>query len=217
MKKLGLMTLIATILFAFTVFAPLSEANTIPFTDINNSDPEFYNAVVELYADGVVFGKTTTKFGPNTRVTRGETAEMIVRALGWDNESPTNPNFSDVKTTHKYYKSIAILANKKIIKGKDGKFHPDGELTRAQIAKILTLALELEQSTSTKTPFKDLAKVAAETQRYISTLVDYKITKGSTSIKFNPNGKVTRKQLTLFLDRGLKNIDTEDFEIISIE
>ena len=217
MKKLSLITIIAAVVFAFTVFAPVSEANTIPFTDINNSDPEFYNAVVELYADGVVFGKTATKYEPNSRATRGETAEMIVRALGWENESFTNPNFSDVKTTHEYYKSIAILANKKIISGSDGKFRPDGELTRANIAKILTLALELEQSTSTKTPFTDLTKVAAETQRYIATLVDYEITKGATATTFNPNGKMTRKQLTLFIHRGLKNVDDGDFEIIGIE
>ena len=217
MKKLSLVTIIAAVLFVFVVFAPVSEANTMPFTDINNSDPEFYNAVVELYADDVVFGKTDKKYEPNSRATRGETAEMIVRALGWENESFTKPNFSDVKTTHKYYKSIAILANKKIISGSEGKFRPDGELTRAQIAKILTLALELEQSTSTEAPFTDLTKVAAETQRYIATLVDYKITKGATATTFNPNGKMTRKHLTLFLHRGLNNVDAGDFKIISIE
>lgn len=215
MKKLSLVALVATLLVGFVIYTP-ANAN-VPFTDVTNADKEFYDAVSELAAEGIVFGVTNTTFKPNQQATRGETAEMIVRALGWENETFKTPSFSDVSTSHKYYKSIAILADKGIIKGSDGKFRPEGALTRANIAQIITLAFELDEATSTKTPFKDISKVAQDTQRYIATLVNYEVTKGSTPDKFNPNGKMTRKHLALFIHRGLQHVDSGEFEIIGIE
>lgn len=217
MKKFSLVALVATLLVGFVIYTP-ANAN-MPFTDVTNKnkeDEEFYNAVSELAAEDIVFGVTETAFKPNQQATRGETAEMIVRALGWENETFKTPSFSDVSTSHKYYKSIAILADKGIIDS-GGKFRPEGALTRANIAKIITKAFELDEVTSTKTPFKDISKVAIETQRYIATLVKYEVTIGSTSDRFNPNGKMTRKHLALFIHRGLKHVDSGEFEIIGID
>lgn len=218
LNKMILVSLMTSLIFTFVFIMPVNEANAMAYTDISTKDPELYEAISTLSEQKIVFGITSTTFGPSNPAKRGETAQMIVNALGWQNDAYTNPNFSDVPTTHKYFKAIAILASKNIIKGTgNGKFSPDQTLTRSQIAKIITLAFGLDFATSTSTPFKDVQKLSAETQQYIATLVSYKVTTGVTATSFNPNGQMTRSQLARFIFRSIQNSDTSDFEIIGIE
>ena len=225
MKKFNILAIIAAVVLAFTVFSQNTNANTIPFTDVKAADQ--LEAITILYNEDIVFGATDTLFKPNAAATRGETAQMIVNALNWQGEDATNPGFTDV--SGKYANAVYILANKEIVKiPEDGKFKPNGTLTRSQISKMLTLAFNLEQSTKTTSNFIDVKKdkLGAETVIYINTLVDYEITKGTAikgtnDVAFNPNKSMTRGQLALFLKRSIDAVDnaddSEDFEIIGIE
>ena len=55
-----------------------------------------------------------------------------------------------------------------------------------------------------------------ETKRYIQTLVDYSITKGTTATTFSPNMKLTRGQLATFLYNAIQTT-SDDLTIISVE
>ena len=209
MKKFSITCFIATFILAFTVFTPSSQASSVPFTDLKNGS-DVYNAVSELYNDSIVFGITNTKYYPNQDATRAETAQMIVNALGWEDEKSTNPGFIDVKG-NKYEKAIYILANKGVVNVAT-KFNPNGKLTRSQIAKMLTIAFDLEESTSKTSKFTDVKN--AETIKYVNTLVENEITKGRTATLYGPNDNLNRGQLAIFLQRGMSHLD---FKIISIE
>ena len=230
MKKILVVIMSFALLLAFTIFAPASKA-AIPFTDVKATS-SVYEPINALYEKKIVFGVTNSTYKPNQGATRGETAQMIVNALNWQNEDATNPGYTDTASS-KYAKAIYILSNKGVVtyNSSTKKFNPNNSLTRAQIAKMITLAFELNISATSKTPFTDVNKLKdVQTKQYIATLVDYNITKGKTATKFGPNDKVTRGQLATFLYKGINNApvkdgdkstpvdeDDSDFEVIGIE
>jgi hypothetical protein len=56
--------------------------------------------------------------------------------------SPPNSKFSDVSSSHWASKQIKTLANWKVIDGEvSGKYKPDGNLRRSELAKLLSLSL----------------------------------------------------------------------------
>ena len=78
----------------------------------------------------------------------------------------------------KYYDAVTALSKAGIVNGYGDEFRPNVTLTRAQLAKMLTIGFELQQSTQTNTKFMDVNKLTDEaTKQYIQTLVDYGITK----------------------------------------
>lgn len=55
----------------------------------------------------------------------------------------TTPSFDDVPKTHPYYKEINAMAATGIIKGNNGKFNPEANVTRAQAASFTLRAANL--------------------------------------------------------------------------
>jgi hypothetical protein len=208
--------LVLPIAVAFVVEAPASAA-TNPYSDVTTKDGH-YNAIIELTEQGIVSGVTKTLYQSTKPATRGEAALFIANSLGLDQSNVTNPNFKDLATNSPYYGAIAALYSKNIIGGyTDGTFRPNATLKRSEIAKMLTLAFELEVSNVTKTKFADVNAIAdLNTKRYIQTLVDYSITTGATATSFSPFSTLTRGQLATFLQRSMDAV-ADDFTIISVE
>lgn len=210
----------AALLVASTTAAVVAEvpahAATSPFTDVKETNSH-YTAITALAKDGIVSGVTATQYKPGQAATRGEAALFLANALGLNTTAVKNPGFKDVPQSSKYYGAIAALYATGVIGGYGDTFKPDNTLTRAQLAKMLTLGFELEQATATKTKFTDVNKLTdVPTKQYIQTLIDYNITKGTTATTFSPNDKLTRAQLATFLYNAMGATEAE-FEIISIQ
>lgn len=203
-----------SITIAFISFEPRTAEAQTPFKDIKGSD--HYNAIVALYESKVITGRTATEFKPNLTVTRGETAQFIVNALGINNSNPKNPGYSDVPTTNPYYNAIAILTEKNVVGGYgNGKYGPNDSLTRSQVATMITKAFELNESTVSKTQFTDINNLKDPIiLKYVQTLVDYGVTVGTTKTTFSPSMKLTRGHLATFLYRS---IESNSLEVISVE
>lgn len=102
--------------------------------------------------------------------------------------------FSDVDTTHNRYTAITTLADMGIINGyTDGTFKPDNAVTRAEMAKMVSLVFNYGLNTVTQSPFSDV-----ETDHwaisYISTMKDVGIINGFPDGTFLPSGEVTYEQ-----------------------
>ncbi|MFP3391162.1 S-layer homology domain-containing protein [Brevibacillus sp. SIMBA_040] len=71
-----------------------------------------------------------------------------------------SPSFSDVPRNHWAYKEITEMAEKGIIKGYDNRtFRPNNEVTRAEFAKIMIAAADVDiDKRSVSQTFKDVAK-----------------------------------------------------------
>ena len=223
MKKLLYTPILAAALIVspVTIFVTdpdntVEAAYTNPFTDVKDSNSHA-GAIVSLYNEGIITGVTSTTYQPGKEATRGDAALFLANALGLNVAVVKNPGFKDVPTTSKYYQAVAALKQAEIVGGYGDEFRPNATLTRAQLAKMLTVGFELQQSTSTTTKFTDVNKLTDQaTKRYIQTLVDYSITKGTTATTFSPNMKLTRGQLATFIYNAIQ-ATSDDLTIISVE
>ena len=219
MKRIFYKSFITLALIVATIF-PLNglfvEASSNPFTDVKGSNSHA-EAILNLYNNGIITGKTTTTYEPGKPATRGEAALFLTNALGLRGIADKNPLFKDVPSSSKYYNAVTLLAKEGIVSGYDNEFRPNMNLTRAQLAKMLTIGFELQQSAPTKTKFTDVNKLTdPATKQYIQTLVDYGITKGTTATTFSPNMKLTRGQLATFLYNAIE-ANSDDLRVISVE
>lgn len=158
--------------------------------------------IADLSDAGIITGYSNGYFKPENTLTRAHAAVLLVRAMGISTANVTDPGYKDVSTDHQYYKEIAAVKQSGIMSGKNNNtiFDPNGTLTRAQMAAILTRAYGLE---GTITPaFND---VSAEYWAYkeIHALAASGITTGyKADHTFKPNNFVTRAQFSAFIHRA---------------
>ena len=219
MKAPSIKYALAATLAATTVayVAQLPAQAAVPFNDLQNVG-DHYTAIDELYNAGIIEGRSATAFAPYEAATRAELALFIANALNLDTNNVVDPGFTDVPKNSKYYGAIAALYNKGVISGYANQtFKPNDNVKRSQVAKMLVLGFELDLVQATTTKFKDVNAIQdVNTRRYIQTLVEYNITKGTSETTFSPNDLVKRAQLATFLKRAIDNTEN-DFELINVE
>ncbi|QHW29501.1 S-layer homology domain-containing protein [Paenibacillus rhizovicinus] len=182
------------------ILSPGASAAQSGFKDVSPSD-YFYDAVLSLQARNVIEGNADGTFKPYDKLTRGQAAKIIASALGLDTANVTDPGFKDVSKGNFYYKYISALANQGIIEGFGNKFSPNDTLTRAQMAKIITLAYKLQQSGQQQPPFADV-KQGDWFAAYVGALTENEITTGTTPTTFSPNDSITRGQMAALVFRS---------------
>ncbi|MCD8390331.1 MAG: S-layer homology domain-containing protein [Firmicutes bacterium] len=101
--------------------------------------------------------------------------------------------FSDVDSDNTYKEAITTLSNLGIINGyEDGTFQPEGEITRAEFAKIVICTLSYENLEPAETTFTDVSGHWA--QQYIDLCADLSIINGMGDGTFAPDSQVTLEQ-----------------------
>ncbi|WP_431029147.1 S-layer homology domain-containing protein [Lysinibacillus sp. LZ02] len=169
------------------------------FTDVPASHP-YYKEVSYLVEKKYITGYGDGTFRPEQTLSRAHGAVIISRVLGLDTSKIKDPGFKDVKASHTYYKEIAAIQNAGIMDGLNGNFNPEGQLTRAQMAKIIANAFKLEGISSIQ--FKDVPK-SDWAYEYVQALAAHDITTGYGGGIFKPNEKISRVHFGLFLYRVL--------------
>jgi len=150
--------------------------------------------IIKGYPDGT--------FKPNNSITREHVALMFTRAFELEPIRSTI-EFSDVPTHHKYYDAITQVYQAGIFDGApNGEFNPDTHMTRAQMAKVLVLAFDLQPSETSTNGFRDVP-VTHWAKDYIATLADNGIALGDNG-NFKPDESITRAQFVAFMYRALK-------------
>ncbi|MGM7634686.1 S-layer homology domain-containing protein [Bacillus sp. Hm123] len=201
MKK-AIIFILSVLLICTAVPMNHVQAAAEPIKDMKSSY-RFYESVWSLTAKGVLVSEDddSLKVAPNKLVTRAEAADMITAILGLERES-NHPGFRDVTKENVNYDSIAALAERGIITGfKDGTIKPNEILTRAQMAKMISLSFKYKTNANAVIPFKDVVK-GNWAVPYIDALVRSEVTNGTTATTFSPHHKLTRQQMALFLYRA---------------
>ena len=129
--------------------------------------------------------------------TRAEVAQVLAEKLNLDTTNTTS-TFEDVDSSTKHHKAIAAVADANIFSGDAGKFNPNKELSRAQLAKVLVQAFELRGSAIAN--FSDVPDGHWATE-YINILFYHDITTGYMDGTFGLSDKVSVGQLHKFIDR----------------
>ena len=119
---------------------------TINFTDVSN---DFWasESIKTAVGCGVINGISETEFGVGKAITRQDMAVIIDRTLSYLGITLSNEkaDFTDGAQIADYaVESISRLGNAGVINGfADGSFMPETQLTRAQAAKVISVALDV--------------------------------------------------------------------------
>lgn len=120
---------------------PMNTAGGPHFTDVAPDNP-FYAYVETAFSHAVISGYADGTFRWGNNITRGQISKVVVLAAGWALDTRGAPHFTDVPQSSPFYAYIQTAVNKGVVSGyTDGTFRPGSNATRAQLAKIVQLAL----------------------------------------------------------------------------
>jgi hypothetical protein len=176
-----------------------------PFTDVKESD-WFYGDVRYVHENGLFAGTSATTFSPGTPMTRGMIVTVLGRLYGTDTEAYASSGFDDV-TPGKYYTPYVEWAKQNgIVSGVGGnRFSPDAEITRQDLAVIITRYADFAEKqfpvTLQYAVFTDEADIAEYAKSAVQTLYCGSIVSGKPNNLFDPKGNATRAEVAAILHR----------------
>lgn len=174
----------------------------VSFADLD-SVPWAYEAITALANKGVLNGVGGGMFAPDDNVTRAQFSKMVYECF--EIEAQGNAEFSDVSADSWYYKYVTQLANAGIINGVgNGKFDPDGLITRQDMTVMLVRIIKTMKYAIPKTEqngvFADDADIADYAKSSMYELFAYGILTG-TDGKAMPEDNATRAQAAALIYR----------------
>lgn len=184
--------------------------SNISFSDVSNQ--WFAKDVTLLANKHLVKGVKENTFAPNQTLTRAEFAAMIVRALGLPEDVNKGVSFSDVKATDWHAGYVGAAAKAGIINGVgDGRFNPNGFVTRQEIAKMVVAAIQYAGGNLSAADKAALAKFsdASKVSSWAVDAVAIAATKGillGADGKLNPQGNSTRAEAATFIKRFMTDV-----------
>ena len=178
------------------------------FSDVP-SDYWAYNYILAIYDAGITTGcaqddpntpENERRYCPEENVTRGQMAAFIVRAkYGESFTYTTTPYFSDVPSTHLFFKYVQKLKDDGITAVSD-IYGVDNEVTRGQMAAFIIRAKHGENFTYTQTPYFGDVPTTHGFFKYVQKLRDDRVT--TVSGTYGVDNIVTRAQMAAFLARA---------------
>lgn len=116
--------------------------------------------------------------------------------------------FKDVNEGYTHSSSIYKLANRQVIKGyKDGTFRPNEQVTRGQVASIITSILNINPINIPNPGFTDVT-VANSHYNGIAALAQAGVLNGYGDKSFRPNAPLTRGQMAKVLVKAFQFKET---------
>ncbi|MDN4608063.1 S-layer homology domain-containing protein [Sporosarcina highlanderae] len=166
---------------------------TTVFLDVAD---RYKTAVNYLVANKITQGFSKTEFGVYAKIKRVDAAVMIVKALKLESTTGKDAGFQDVPA--RAANAVNVLVERGIMEGESKtKFGSDAELTRGEMALILSKAYKLD-GTGTTIAFKDVSEKHSAAVR---ALVKYNITQGISDTQFGTSNSITRGDMAIFIHR----------------
>lgn len=104
-----------------------------------------YSYIETARSLGFVSGYSHDTYAPGAEVSRAEFAAMIMRTFELEKKTSKELYFFDVKSTDWFYEPVVVAYQWSIINGyKDGFFKPLNSINRAEMAKMIVLAMSIE-------------------------------------------------------------------------
>ncbi|WP_139991084.1 S-layer homology domain-containing protein [Paenibacillus paridis] len=164
-------------------------------------------AVNTLLAKGVL--DQTASFGPSLKVTREQFAAWLVRSYGLDGTGLSLP-FTDVEKNSEYYDEIAVAYEQGLIQGKSAAaFEPKAEITRQEIATLLSRALQAYNSKKLSATtrdnqlkgFKDASSIAVWAKDGVALLKQENLITGYEDGTYKPKQTTTKAEAAALIYR----------------
>ncbi|MCQ6561398.1 S-layer homology domain-containing protein [Paenibacillus mendelii] len=169
------------------------------------------NQINSWLEQGFVKGFEDGTFKPNKTISRAEFVALVNRSFGFTEK--TEVTFTDMKESNWSYSEVQIAVKAGYITGyTNNTFGPNDEITREQIAAIVTKLLNLKASSSYTSSFKDEATIAAWSKPAVAAVAENKIMSGYNQA-FNPTHSATRAEALVVLDNaGKLRVTTTTFD-----
>ncbi|WP_186786209.1 cadherin-like beta sandwich domain-containing protein [Paenibacillus agilis] len=152
-----------------------------------------------------ILGYKDGTFRPNQGITRAELASILARLFlqaGESKQQTANVAFTDVEASHWAKKHITAVAQSKLMIGdKNGQFHPEQIVTRAEIAIIVSKLKQLKNSGAYQLSFTDVKGHWAE--EYIKTASEANLLKGFPDGTYRPQQSLTRAEVVVLINKIL--------------
>ena len=172
-----------------------------PFPDL--LDHWAREQVEKLVEMGIVSGYPDGLFRPDSEITRAEFTKIIVSALHLELQASPSPTFLDVGEDHWALKYIEAAAEKGIVKGiGEGKFAPERNITRAEMATMIARALGLSPE-ERNAPFTDAVDIPEYARGYVFAVSAKGIITGYPDGTFRPFNNATRAEAATMIFRML--------------
>ena len=182
---------------SFKIKDTVTSSNGIPFTDVSKNS-WYYDTVKYTYENNLISGANEYEFRPDAKITRGMIVTILWRMEGKPKVTGIK-DFTDV-TGQYYYNAVRWAAKNKIVSGyNSGKFGPNDNITREQLATILcNYAKYKKQNVNLSTDtskYKDWYKVTG----YARPAMSWAVSKGVITGKYNgtkvdPQGTASRAE-----------------------
>ena len=185
---------------------PSTPTVEIPDDDALGLNTDDHFAYIIGYPDGTV--------QPNGQITRAEATTIFFRLLTEESRSAnlTKTNgYTDVASDAWYNTAVSTMTKAGIVDGyPDGTFRPDAPITRAEMAKIISLFAKLDKSESR---FSDIAGHWAEA--YIRLAAGNGWIAGYPDGTFGPQRNITRAETATMINRVLDRVPSEESHLLS--
>ena len=135
-------------------------------------------------------------FSPDTVLTRGMFVTMLARLAGVNQADYPDSRFADVAASAWYAPSVSWAASEGIVSGVgDGKFEPNRNITRQEMAKVLygydKIGGKTAEGITEKLTYTDLDAIADWALEAVTYCTAEKYLAGSNGA-FSPKGTATR-------------------------
>ncbi|HDR7655101.1 MULTISPECIES: S-layer homology domain-containing protein [Bacillus] len=135
-----------------------------PFTDVPESSI-YAKFIAAAEANKIMAGLGDNKFGPDEKLTRAQMAQLLVNAYGFKADENNKKSFNDIEglpwATAK--SSIETLASLGIVAGEgEGKFNPNGVVTREQAAQFIYNAMNYHPEVKTEAKVESVSAINAQ-------------------------------------------------------
>ena len=189
---------------------PLTGGDNRTLTNVSYNDIAgnlFENDIIKLEEKSITTGYPDGGFHPLESIERGAMAAYLYRLAGSPEfEAPAESPFSDVPTTHPFYKEIAWLKATGITTGwEDGTFRPEESINREAMAVFFYRAAgspEVRQ----KATFTDVS--GNPFAKEISWFQFSKLSTGWPDSTFRPHDSVKRDAMAAYMMRYMGNFDS---------
>ena len=182
------------------------------FTDMPPAGVWSHAGIDYVISHGLMNGMSTTSFQPEGSMTRAMLVTVLWRYAGQPVEGSNS--FTDVPSNVWYTQAVAWAAEKGIVTGiGGGRFNPDGQITREQLAVILyryckSIGIDTSDAADITT-FPDANQVSGYAIEALSWAVRTGLVTGSAAggkVYLEPQGNATRAQVATILMRFIQNV-----------
>lgn len=168
--------------------------------DFKDSIPTWAKDAVDyLVGKEAISGYPDGTFNQAGKLTRAEAAKILALSLDLKIDEDAKTDFADAKD-HWASSYIAAIQKEKpgVIDGYNGKFDPNANITRQQMAKMVVVAYDLKLDEAADISFSDNTGWGAD---QVNILASLGVVEGVSAGKFSPNADVTRGQAAVFVHR----------------